>query len=103
MLTKVEAFPTLIRTKTPMNKFNVHFYNPYIILIIVVQIKRPFIKSGPDHSDNSIKESSSVLSLRSSLIPYPVPSVNSRTSSSIELIFQQRIIPPLKLSFDPQC
>ena len=52
-----------------------------------------------------MEEPSLVLSLSSSLIPYPVPSVKPITSSFIELILQQSTSPPsdlnLTLSADP--
>ena len=36
--------------------------------------------------------------MRSSLIPYTVPSVKPKTSSSIEIIFKQKTIPPQDMS-----
>ena len=58
-----------------------------------------------DHSNDLIEEISSVLPLRSSLIPYPVASVNPRASSSVVIIVQESTSPPpdlrLTISADP--
>ena len=87
MLTKVEAYPTLIRKKNQVIEVIYRFINQNIIFTIFNEIKTPCIKSVPDHSEDPIKELRSVLSLRLSLIPCLVPSVNPRNHHPYRLFF----------------